>query len=187
MRGDAIVRVMTETQMTPVRQVALAQPLLPAIAGSAAVAIAIYQVATPGTPTATFDSPLDWIREVLFLSYLLASIGSIRLAARSGLATRWPALLVSVGYGLISVGAAYGMVTREDPDWFFVLAGPGQLLAIVGFIWFAISGFRRRVLPGWAALLAGAGGTVAIIMAELGSSVLIGAFWLWVASQSRRP
>jgi len=48
------------------------------------VAPAIYQVATPGTPSATFDSPSDWLREALFLSYLLASIGSVRDAARRG-------------------------------------------------------------------------------------------------------
>jgi hypothetical protein len=148
--------------------------------------MAIYQVATPGPPSATFDSALDWAREALFLTYLLASIGAFVLAARTGLATRWPAALVIGGYTLIAVGVVCGMVLRDDPDWFFILAGPGQLAATIGFIWFAVSGVRRQELPVLAATLAGVGGTVAIVMAELGASVLVGAFWLWIASGSHR-
>lgn len=156
--------------------------LTPAAAttGAAAIAMAIYHVVTPGPPGATFGSPGDWFRDLSFLVYLAGAIVSFTAAHRVGLATRAPTLLVGVGYGLIFAGAAIGLALQDDPDWFFLLAGPGLLASTVGHVWFAISTLRRRVLPIWAASLAGVGGAVAIIMGELGTSVLIGAFWLSV-------
>jgi hypothetical protein len=73
------------------------------------------------------------------------------------------------------------MLLRDDPDWFFVLGGPGNLLAAAGFVTWAIWSRRRRVLPLFAALLCGVGGVVAVLFSELGTSVLIGAFFLWLA------
>jgi hypothetical protein len=157
-----------------------------ALAGAAAISLAIYQVAVPGSPSAQFDTPLDWLREVLFLAYLLASIVALQVAIRDHLAGRMPARLVQAGYTLIAVGAAAGMALSEDPDWFFLLAGPGLLLSTVGFVTFAVGAYRRRALPLWAAVLAGVGGALAIIMSELGTGVLIGAFWLYVASRGRQ-
>jgi hypothetical protein len=177
---------MTQTQTTT-RSVNPAGAVAPALAGTAAIAMAIYQVARPGTPSATYDGLLDWLRELIFLLYLLGSIAAMTRALRSGLATRWPAALVRGGYALIAIGVTAGMILQEDPDWFFVLGGPGQLAGIVGFVWFAVSGYRRRLLPPWAALLAGVGGVTAILMSELGTSVLIGAFWLWLAATRQRP
>jgi len=160
-------------------------PAVPAVAGVAAVALAIYQVATPGSPQASFDSVLDWLREGLFLTYLLASVGALQLALRDGLGAPVPTRMIQAGYSLIAVGAAAGMALRDDPDWFFLLAGPGLLLSTIGFVWLAISAVRRRALPLWAGILLGVGGALAIIMAEVGTSVLIGAFWLYVASRGR--
>jgi hypothetical protein len=179
--------VMTNTQThldAPFRPHA-GNVVAPAVAGIAAIAMAVYQVATPGTPHATFDSFSDWLRESLFLTYLLASIAGLAMTRRDGITAKIPTWMVQAGYGLIAVGAAAGMILRDDPDWFFVLAGPGLLLSTIGFIWLAINALRRRTLPLWAAALAGFGGAVAILMAELGTSVLIGAFWLYVASHGR--
>jgi hypothetical protein len=175
---------MTQTRSPDTNLVTAMPAAVPAVAGATAAAMAIYQVARPGSEAATFDSVLDWLREGLFLTYLLGSILTMVFATRTGLATRAPALLVSAGYGLIAIGVLVGMALQKDPDWFFVLAGPGLLASTTGFVWFAVSGFRRRVLPGWAALLAGVGGATAIAMSELGTSILIGAFWLWVAAES---
>lgn len=95
--------------------------------------------------------------------------------------------LIGTGYGAIIVGVAAGMALREDPDWFFVLGGPGNLLAIGGFLTWAVWGRRRRVLPLFAALLCGVGGTVAVLFSEFGTSVLIGAFFLWLAFRDDEP
>lgn len=175
---------MTETRLSTQSTFATPAILLPALAGVAAIGMAIYQVATPGTPEATFDSVSDWVREALFLTFLVASIAALATAVGDW-AGSLPARLVQAGYGLIAIGAAIGMALREDPDWFFALAGPGLLLSTVGFLWLAIVAVRRRALPLWAGLLLGVGGAVAIVMAELGTSVLIGAFWLYAAPRNR--
>ncbi len=157
------------------------------IAGLAGIGMAIYQVATPGPPGSDFDSWDDFVlRDGLLLVYLLASIAAVTGARRAGLATRVSARLVAVGYGLISVGVAASLALREDPEWFFALGGPGILLSAAGFIVLAVSGVRRSRLPVWAALLAGVGGLVAIVMSELGTTVLVASFWLYVASITHR-
>ena len=157
------------------------------IAGLAGIAMALYQVATPGPPGSDFDSWDDFVlRDGLLLVYLLASIAAVTGAWRAGLATRISAQLVGVGYGLISVGVVASLALRDDPDWFFALGGPGILLSAAGFVVLAVSGVRRSRLPVWAALLAGVGGLVAIVMAELGTTVLVASFWLYVASLVHR-
>lgn len=158
-----------------------------AIAGVAGIGMAIYQVATPGPAGSDFDSWDDFVlRDGLFLVYLVSSIAAVTGAWRAGLATRISARLVALGYGLISMGVLASIALREDPDWFFALGGPGILMSAAGFVVLAVSGIRRATLPVWAALLAGVGGLVAIIMAELGTTVLVASFWLYVASIANR-
>jgi len=153
------------------------------MAGLAAVGTAVYQVATPGPPQASFETLADWLRELLFATYLAASVGAVVLARRHRLAPTPTAWLVGLGYGAILGGVLYAAVTRDDPDWFFLLAGPGNLAAIVGFVLWALRGRRERVLPLWAALLCGVGGTVAVLLAELGTPVLVGSFFLYLATR----
>src|SRR5688500_3871956 len=154
-------------------------------AGLCAIGLAIYQVVTPGPPEPSYQSAADWARELLFTGFLLGSIAGTAAAMRHGLAPRVPAWLVMAGYGLITVGVVAGMALRDDPDWFMLLGAPGQLLSMTGFVWWAVAGWRRRILPGAVALLGGVGGVVGFVGAELGLSVLIGAFWLWLAARIR--
>jgi hypothetical protein len=166
----------------PVRRVS-AEAMLPASAGLFAIAMAVYQVASPGSPAATFETLLDWVREGLFVGYLATSVLGVRVAAREGLASRGVLLCLGIGYGSIGLGVIYGMVTRDDPDWFFVLAGPGNLLAAAAFVVWAAWGYRHQVLPPWAASMCGVGGVVAVLGAEFGTSVVVGGFWLYVAAR----
>lgn len=158
-------------------------PVTAVMAGLAAIGTAVYQVATPGPPQATFETLGDWLRELLFVGYLAASVGAVVLARRHRLAPAASAWLVGLGYGAILGGVLYAAVTRDDPDWFFVLAGPGNLAAIVGFVLWAVWGAKERVLPTRAALLCGVGGTVAVLLAELGTPVLVGSFFLYLATR----
>lgn len=169
--------------LSPDRSPATLAPVTAATAGLAALATAVYQVATPGPPQATFETLTDWLRELLFTTYLAASIATVVLARRRGLAPVVTLWLVGLGYGAILGGVLYAAVTRDDPDWFFVLAGPGNLAAVVGFVVWSVWGRRRGVLPLWAAVLCGVGGTVAVLLAELGTSVLVGSFLLYLASR----
>ena len=87
-----------------------------------------------------------------------------------------------MGYGAVVAGVVFGLVLREDPEWFFLLGGPGNVLAGIGFVTLAVAGWRRDVLPAWAPLLCAVGGLVAVLLSEYGTSILIGAFWLYIAA-----
>lgn len=150
-----------------------------------AFGIALYQVLTPGPPGNTYGSLNDWTRDLVFLAYLLSSIFATAACVRDDLAPRASAWLIGVGYALITVGVAIGVVLQHSPDWFMVLGGPGQLLGAAGFLTWAVVGRRRGLLPLWASLLCGIGGVLAILLAEFGTSVLIGAFWLVMAFPER--
>ncbi len=94
--------------------------------------------------------------------------------------TSW---LVGAGYGLVlSAVVALNILARE-PSWFLLLAGPGQLLAMVGFGIWAVWGKRRQVFNLGVALLGAIGGLTAIIGSEAGLSVLIAGFWFALAAQ----
>lgn len=152
-------------------------------AGILAIGLAIYQVAKPGAPDgAIYESVWDYVRELGFLGFLLTSAAAVEVARRRNLAPRRAGLLVPIGYGLIAAGVTAGLIVREELDWFFVLAGPGLLLSAVGFVAWAVWARRGRVLPSWAIALLAVGGLTAIVMSELGTSVLIGSFWLFLAT-----
>jgi hypothetical protein len=179
---------MTDTQTAVQRRPDSLLGVVPLIAaGVAAIGMALYQVLTPGEPTASYDSALDFLREGLFLLYLVASIAAMFLARRQGLLPGIGAWLVGVGYGLLTIGAGAGLVMLKDPDWFGVLGIPGNLLAMAGFVTAAIMAWRARSVPGWATLLLAVGGFFAVLAAEFGTGVLIGCFWLWAAWATPRP
>lgn len=146
------------------------------------MAMAAYQVLTPGGPTATFGSLSDWVRDLTLLAYLGLSIAGVLAAHRHGLATTVVAVLVSAGYGAVLAGVVAGLALQEDPDWFVLLGAPGNLLAGIGFVVWGVQGWRRRVFPLWAALLCAVGGLLAILLAEFGTTVLIGSFWIYLAT-----
>ena len=83
----------TSTQSRPTSST----PLAPVGAGIAALLMAVYQVATPSGPAATYDTLLDRSREVLFLSFLVLSILATIRAARRATAPRATAVLVAFG------------------------------------------------------------------------------------------
>ncbi len=155
-------------------------------AGLSAIAMALTQVLTPGPPTADYESASGLAREGLTLTLLVFSIAAALVSRRLGDLPGKGPLLVAVGYGLLVVGVAAGLALREDPEWFAVLGLPGNLLASIGFIVAALAGWRSRRIPGWAAVLLGVGGFVAILGAELGTTVLIGCYWLWYARWMHR-
>jgi hypothetical protein len=155
-------------------------------AGLSAIAMALTQVLTPGPPTADYESLSGLAREGLTLALLLFSIAAVLVSRRLGDLPGKGSLFVALGYGLLVVGVAAGLALREDPEWFAVLGLPGNLLASIGFIVAALAGWRSRRIPGWAAALLGVGGFVAILGAELGTTVLIGCYWLWYARWMNR-
>lgn len=173
------------TLQSPRRTVTDRVHVLPLVAGVSAIAMAIYHVATPGPPEAGYESPLDWVREGLFLAFLVATVLAVWSSVHSALAPRATALLITVAYGAIAVGVLVGLVLQDDPSWFMFLGGPGILLSAAGFVIWAVWGARRQVVPVWAAVLCGIGGLLVIVSSEFGTSVLLGGFWLYLAFRDR--
>jgi hypothetical protein len=188
----AILGCMTTSVHTPSRATAPNGAGIAAavIAGLAAIGLATFHLVTPGGPQATFGSLADWLRDLGFLAYLLGSVVAVVSAGSEQLAPTATVRLVGAGYGLIGLGVIAGLLLQDDPDWFFLLGGPGLLLSAAGFITWAIVSGRRGTLPAWAAVWVGIGGLVAIIGAEAGTSLVIGLFWLWyvarIAGRTRR-
>lgn len=157
------------------------QVAAPIGAGISAIAMALTQVLTPGPPTADYETLSGVAREGLTLALLVFSIAAVLVSRRLGDLPGKGPMLVAIGYGLLIIGVSAGLALREDPEWFAVLGLPGNVLASIGFIVAALAGWRARRIPGWAAALLGVGGFVAILGAELGTTVLIGSYWLWYA------
>lgn len=163
---------------------------LAVLLGVLAIALAVLVVTVVPPPEqdteALYTSAWQVVRDVGLLAYLLATIAAVELARRRSTVGAVAARLVQGGYGLIAIGVIAGFVLQDDPDWFFVLAGPGLLASAAGFVTWAVQARRRRLLPLWAALLLGIGGVTAIAGAELGTGVLIGSFWLYQAFGTER-
>jgi hypothetical protein len=174
-----------ETTVAPQRATSI-QSAAAIAAGLAAITMAFTLVLTPGSPTADYETAAGLAHEALTLLYLSLSIAAVLVSRRLGdLPGRGP-LLVAVGYGLLVLGVGAGLALRQDPEWFAVLGLPGNPLASIGFIVAALAGWRSRRIPGWAALLLGVGGFIAILAAEFGTTVLIGCYWLWYARWMQR-
>jgi hypothetical protein len=145
-------------------------------------AIVVVGVAPPpDNADELYERAGDYVRDALFLAFLVGTIIAVDVAVRRSVAPRAAGRLIQVGYTLIAVGVAIGLALRDDPDWFFLLAGPGILASIIGFVWWAIAAWRRRRFPVWLAALLGVGGLTTILGAEAGTSVLIGSFWIAVS------
>ena len=158
------------------------------LAGLSAIALAVLLVTVEGAPEFRLESVTDWGRELGLLLYLVTSVASVTALRGVQQIPKVPSLLIQVGYGLLVVGVSAALILGDDPEWFFVLGGPGNLMAGIGFVWWAIWASVSKILPIWMAVLAGVGGFVAVLGAEFGTGVLIGSFWLVMASKGgRRP
>lgn len=154
------------------------------LAGGCAVALASYHTLSTSKPSADYVSLGGNLREIAFFTYLVSSVVAVGMVRRAGMATRTSERLITVGYTTVALGVAAGFALREDPTWFVFLGGPGNLIAIIGWITLGATSARQRLLPKWLALLAAIGGVFAVVLAEFGSQVLIGCFWLHLAWRS---
>jgi hypothetical protein len=151
----------------------------------ASIVGAIYQLLTSGPPGASYETVDDYVRELAFLTYLVGTIVAIRAARTVGIITRNPSWLIVIGYGLITVGVTIGLALRDDPDWFFLLGGPGNLLAAIGFVAWGVIAGRTKVFSWWLAGLCIVGSIIAVLFAEFGTGLVIAAFWIVIAVRTR--
>ncbi|MCX6397945.1 MAG: hypothetical protein NTV23_15765 [Propionibacteriales bacterium] len=168
---------------TPINRLEPTGAVAAGIAGGCALALAIYHAISTSAPSADYASLGGNLREIAFFAYLVGSVVAIWMVRRAQLTTPLAARLIGGGYALVAFGVAAGFVLRDDPDWFIIVGGPGNLLALVGWIALGVSGARRGLLPRWTAVLGAIGGVFAVLFAEFGSQVLIASFWLFLATR----
>ena len=183
------------TIMTSIRIPAGATPLLgsrgravAAAVGGLAITLAVLVVAvfpaSEQNPDDLYADRWAYARDIGLLLFLLGTVAAVEVVRRRRLGPAVATRLVQVGYTLVAIGVVAGLILGSDPGWFFVLAGPGILASVVGYVWWAIETGRRRVFPVWAAVLLGVGGLTALALAEYGTTVFIGSFWLYLAARS---
>ena len=181
--------------MTSIRIPAGAAPLLgtrgralAAALGALAITLAVLVVAvlpaSEQNPDDLYADRWAYVRDGGLLLLLLGTVAVVEVARRHRLGPNVAARLVQVGYSLVAIGVTAGLILGYDPGWFVVLAGPGILASIVGFVWWAVHAARHRIFPLWAAALLGVGGLTALALGEYGTPVLIGSFWLYLATRS---
>ena len=112
-----------------------------------------------------------------FLVTLVATTLALAATSAAGVAPRRPAVLAIVGYGAIAVGVFIGILLGEDPDWFFLIGGPGNLLAAIGMVWIGIHVIVSQVWPRWTGVLFVLAGLFSVLFAELGTSLLAVVLW----------
>ena len=150
--------------------------------GALALVIAIYLVGWGDGPD-DLTSLASRLSYALFGGYLATSVIGAVVAVRAGMAPPVVSWLVGAGYGLVLTAVVALNVMAREPSWFLFLAGPGQLLAMIGFGTWAVWGKRHRIFNLGVALLGAVGGLTAIIGSEAGLSVLIAGFWFALAAQ----
>lgn len=148
--------------------------------------IGVVQATNP-TFDGVLNSPIDYVNDGTFAVSLICTAAAVIGVHLAGIAPRPAALLVATGYLLVAVGVIPALVLGYSPDWFVVVGLPGNLLAIIGMVWLGVAIIRRHTLPVWAGVLAILGGLFAVATAEIGTSVIAGIFWLYIAARLLSP
>ncbi len=170
---------MSQVQTTgsrPTTAAALAPAAFVAAAGFLVLLVLGFTVGFGDTPA------INWT----FFLTLVATVLAVAATAAAGVAPRTPAVLAILGYGAIAVGVFIGIVIGEDPDWFFVIGGPGNLLAAIGMVWIGVHVISSAVWPRWTGVLFILAGLFSVLFAELGTSILAVALWTVVGVRLTR-
>lgn len=152
----------------------------PAVAGIGLIVQFAYVMAA-GQPDGVYR-PFDAVLFVTLTSTLVAYQAFPLLQGGA----RWPARLAGAGIGLIALGVAIGFVANDDPEWFFMLAGPGLLSWLLGSIVIAVRTWRSQGLPRAIAPFIALLMPLAVIGSEAGTGVIAGATMLVVSFVAAR-
>jgi hypothetical protein len=129
-----------------------------------------------------YDKPIEYVNDGFFALALLGIALTVLLVARLTGRAVWIARAVAVGDVLLIIGVLIGMISGEDPEWFFVLAGPALLLNLFGLILLAWK-WWSTFIPKWALIPAALTVPAGIVGGEAGFPAWIPALgWLGYAS-----
>ena len=145
--------------------------------GAAALVMGAAQAVRPPEDTvAAIDAPMRWLLALFAVSLLLVSPAHLALArfARGTLGGR----LAAAGTPLLAVGAMSSAVNGEDLAFFPAIAMVANGLWLVGSVVLGVSLWRARRVPRWVAVLLPVSMPVTLVLSQMGSGLLVGAFWV---------
>lgn len=145
--------------------------------GAAALVMGAAQaVRPPEDAVAAIDTPMRWLLALFAVSLLLVSPAHLALArfARGPLGGR----LAAVGTPLLAVGAMSSAVNGEDLAFFPAVAMVANALWLVGSVVLGVSLWRAGRAPRWVAVLLPVSMPVTLVLSQMGSGLLVGAFWV---------
>jgi hypothetical protein len=161
---------------------------LTALGGVAWIAFALSNLVAPKSVDGRVElvTTGDHLGFALFAACLALTVPAIAVLHRhhrgaDGRLGRAGALVASAGAGAQCVVIATFVVQSAEPSWFGVAAPAAILAWVAGSVVLAVAIRRAAVLPGWVALALPVVTALAVVGANGGSSVLIGAFQLVVA------
>ncbi|HEX6301492.1 MAG TPA: hypothetical protein VF148_13590 [Acidimicrobiia bacterium] len=123
-----------------------------------------------------FDSELttavDWAKEISLTLFIGATIVAMLGLVSYRVVPRVGGSAFLVGQSLILVGLLAGLLLGHAPDWFFVVGGPGNLLAFIGMMVVAVYAWRHRTLPRVIAVLMPLSVLFGVGVAEFGGGIV---------------
>ncbi len=133
-----------------------------------------------------YDAPIDYVRESgLMLAFASTAASALLMSRAQGGRGTWPARGVVASAAAAVVAVAIGMVSGEEPDWFFGVMGPALLVMMVSLVVMAVRSWNTGIAPRWALVLT-ALTPVSIPAFWMGFSVLPAVGWLGIAWRMSR-
>lgn len=145
--------------------------------GVAALVMGAVQAIRPEEDAvAAIDTQMRWLLAMWAVSLVLVVPAYLALArfARSP----WGARLVAVGTPILAAGAMSSAVNGEDLAAFPAIATVANALWLVGSVMLGVSLWRAGRVPRWVAVALPGSMPVTLVLSQMGSGLVVGAFWV---------
>ena len=166
---------------TTVRPVSTA-PVTSSLGGRAAIAYGVLcmgigaaQAVRSGDTSVQIATGMRWILVAFAISLLVIVPAQLGLARFAG--SSLGARIASVGTPLLAFGAMSSAINGQDFSWFPIVAVVANLLWFVGTLTLSVSLWRAGRVPRWVALLLPVSMPATLVLSQLGSGLVVGAFW----------
>lgn len=148
-------------------------------AGLSGLLLAVIQL-TSGPFEGHYVRTVEYFNDFALIGLLGFAAGGEIAVRRTQGGSPWAIRTAIVGQCLLVFGISVGIALAEDPDWFFVIGAPGQLLWLTGTVGLGVQIWKARVFPRWTAVGVALTVPFGIIGAEFGLTAVVGATWLFL-------
>lgn len=133
-----------------------------------------------------YDAPIDYVREsALMLAFAGTAAAAVVMSRAQGGRGAWAARGGCASAAAAIIAIAIGMVSGEEPVWFFNVMGPALLVLLVSLVALSVRSWSTGVAPRWALVLTVLT-PISIPAFWMGFSVLPALGWLGVALRMSR-